>query len=569
MLTMKISNKKVKILKVMNIFKRYLFIPRRLSSDILEKLPTHELLQSLGYIKQSHSGLVHWLPLGLEVLRSIESIIRFRMNESGGFEVSLSTLSSKLLWEKTNRWSNKELFKLKDSKNKDYCLVATCEEEITSLMKQYIGSYNDLPLLVYQISRKYRDELRPRGGLLRGREFVMKDGYSFHSDSKSAILMFDKMNEVYNNIFQDIKLPFVSAVADSGDIGGDLSREYHYEHKSGEDELLSCNKCKSIHNIEKCMSLPKNHGNYTGSVNVKYMLNENHDTLICLYYPSNRVLNWNLVLDCIEKDIDMRLKHYSNEEVLSIFQNQKLEPILQKFTRIIDCRLNSRSNFPDFPLTSYLKNNFSQLNDFSIVNSVEGEVCGKCESGLLKGSKSIEIAHTFYLGKKYTDPLNALVRNSENTTQVMEMGCYGIGVTRLVGAIAQVTRDDYGLCWPSPVAPYKLSLNFITNDDNVQRVYKSLNYVPFIDSTNVSLNNKLQLSHQLGIPLAVIVGKKHWPLVEIEVRGKFFTTTWRSEYELNKTQYMWEVDETSNVFMKHYCHHHQLNKVISILLKDL
>lgn len=202
------------------LFRRFLFTPSKITNDILQ-LPTHELLQQLGYVKQASSGVLHWLPLGLKTLRNIEGIIRRRMDESGAHEVSLSSLSQRSLWETTGRWSNTELFKLKDAKKKDYCLVPTCEEEITWLMNSYLTSYKDLPIIAYQITRKYRDELRPRGGLLRGREFLMKDAYSFHLNSEDAVSTFERVNATYDKIFTDIGVPFVSAVADSGDIGGD------------------------------------------------------------------------------------------------------------------------------------------------------------------------------------------------------------------------------------------------------------------------------------------------------------------------------------------------------------
>lgn len=551
----------------MMIFKRSLFTPSKITSEILQ-LPTHDLLQQLGYVKQASSGVLHWLPLGLKTLRNIENIIRKRMDQSGAHEVSLSSLSQRALWETTGRWSNTELFKLKDAKKKDYCLVPTCEEEITWLMKNYLTSYKDLPTITYQISRKYRDELRPRGGLLRGREFLMKDAYSFHLNSKDAVETFDKVNLTYNKIFSDIGIPLVSAVADSGDIGGDLSKEYHFIHESGEDTLLQCPSCKSVSNVEKCESYPEEANQHLGDVSVKYALNMENDTLVCMYYPANRTLNWNLALEAMDRDLDPQTREMSNEDVLSKFSSNN-DPMFSGIIRIMDVRLNSRSNFPDFPLKSYLKINFSQLNDYSIVDAEEGEICAQCEEGHLKSANSIEVGHTFYLGKKYSEKLNATVRQQDNSDVVVEMGCYGIGVSRLVGAIAQVTRDSQGLRWPASISPYKVSLccNEKKSPEEMKQVLDTLKLEPYTQfDPKTSLGGRIQQSHALGIPMAIIVGHKSWPKIEIEVRAQYKNDSWEESYGDLQSKLDWQYDPATN---KHFVDYHNINDVVNILLKSL
>lgn len=549
------------------LLKRHLFTPSKITKDILQ-LPTHELLQHLGYVKQTSSGLVNWLPLGLKTLRNVEEIIRRRMNEAGAEEVALSSLSQSTLWETTGRWGNSELFKLKDAKKKDYCLVPTCEEDITWLMNQYLTSYKDLPVVAYQIGRKYRDELRPRGGLLRGREFLMKDAYSFHVNSEDAVSTFEKMNASYNKIFTDLKVPFVSAVADSGDIGGDLSKEYHYIHESGEDTLFKCDSCGVVSNEEKAGSLPIERGQHFGDVDVKYALNKDNDALLCFYYPRDRQFNWNLAVQSMDSDVDVKTKTMKNDDVIKMFHEKNDDPMFASIVRIMDVRLNSRSNFPDFPLTTYLKNNFSQLQDDSIVNAIEGEICECCEDGKLESFKSIEVGHTFYLGKKYSTSLNATVRKQDNSEVIMEMGCYGIGVSRLVGAIAQVTRDEFGLRWPNSVSPYKVSI--CSNDQTTEQaalVKSLLNLEPFTNfDSKTNLGARIQKSHILGIPIAIIVGQKSWPNVELEVRGAFQSSEWEQTYNSQKSSLKWTHIPNSN---KHYVHHQHLNAVIEILLNEL
>ncbi|GAV52123.1 hypothetical protein ZYGR_0AG01140 [Zygosaccharomyces rouxii] len=559
------------------IFLRYshhLFQPKAALDDSIKALPTHELFQTLGFIRQSQSGLVHWLPMGLRTLNKVESIVRHRMNKDGdALEVSLSALSPRSLWEKTNRWSGTELFKLKDAKKADYCLTPTCEEDITNLMNGFITSYRDMPVTVYQITRKYRDELRPRGGLLRGREFLMKDAYSFASNEEEALETFQKINTVYNKIFQDLKIPFVSAWADTGDIGGDLSREYHYLHEGGEDTLLTCDQCGNVSNVEKCESFPDEVGLHSGDANVKYALSKDHSTLICYYYPSTRQFSWNLAMDAVDGDVDVTLKSESNANVLKAFERPEDEIMFSKVLRIMDCRLNSRSNFPDFPLTKYLKSNFGQLNEVSLVAAEAGELCGSCEEGHLHGDTSIEVGHTFHLGTKYSEPMESkFTDRNNNSHSIPQMGCYGIGISRLVGAIAEVTRDSKGFKWPTSVSPYLISICG-KNEQLVQETRQKIGSQEVLSQFNskLGLGARIKLSHALGIPLAIIVGPKSWPKVEIEVRGQRWNgnETWKQSYEDHKYEYDWQILATDDGIEKHLVPIENLSEVCKILLADL
>lgn len=494
-------------------------------------------------------------------------------------EVQLSTLSPKSLWETTGRWSNNELFKLRDARKAEFCLTPTCEEDITNLMKNYISTYKDMPLLVYQITKKYRDELRPRGGLLRGREFLMKDAYSFTGNKEDALKMFAQMNAVYEMIFTDLGIPFVSAWADSGDIGGDLSKEYHYIHASGEDTLLTCDSCGTSSNIEKCESFPQEGNTHMGEVDVKYALNKAHDTLICFYYPKDRQLNWNLATEAAEHDVDGSMRDKSEDEVLKIFQESNEDLIFSRVLRIMDCRLNSRSNFPDFPLRQYLKSNFGQINDVSLVEAHEGEICGTCNEGLLKANKTIEVGHTFHLGTKYSQTLAAQFTDRENKTSAIEMGCYGIGVSRLLGAIGVITRDKDGFRWPAKVAPYQVSICVAPGNNEIkQRIKQEIqetmgNEVMDKFSEKLGLGAQISYSHAIGIPLCIIAGPKNWPNVEIEVRGKNWlnadTPTWRKAHNELQDTLQWQVIESDSKPEKHIVPIQHLSTVLPLLFKDL
>ncbi|KAI8383298.1 uncharacterized protein GWK60_L04873 [Nakaseomyces glabratus] len=505
-------------------------LPRKVDIQSLKDIPTLDVLQNLGFIRRTQSGLFNWLPLGLRTLHKLEALVRKRMDEdASAIEVSLSSLSPKINWEKTGRWDkSNELFKVKDNNAFEYCLTPTCEEDITSLMKNYIKSYKDLPITAYQISRKYRDEKRPRGGLLRGREFIMKDAYSFASSEEQAIEIFNKMDSVYDKIFSDLKIPYKAAYADSGEIGGDLSKEYHFLNSFGEDTVFSCDSCGTSSTIEKCNSLPEEDGMCSGDVGVVYGLSEDHTTLVCFYYPAERQFNWNLAQSVMENDLDMALKDVGNDKILEMYQSENEDYMFSKILRVMDVRINSRSNFPDFPLSKYLKNNFGQIDGISIVDATDKEICGKCEDGTLHASNSIEVGHIFHLGDKYSKPFEVNFKDENNSDDsIVSMGCYGIGISRLIGAAAEIGRDHMGLRWPQVIAPYQVSVVTSNNEgmvainDMKKSLMKNLDTFDLDDlHRSTGFGGRIALSHAIGIPICVIIGTKSWPNVEIEVRGK-------------------------------------------------
>lgn len=510
-----------------------MFQPRSLSKDYLMNASTNELLETLGFVKRSHSGLYTWLPLGLKTLDNIQSVVRRRLDvDAKAVELSLSSLSAKSSWESTGRWENSEMFKLRDGRKREYCLVPTCEETMTELVRDYVKSSKDLPFIVYQITRKFRDELRPRGGILRGREFLMKDAYSFARDADDALELFKVMDRVYNQIFKDLKLPYLSAYADSGVMGGKMSKEFHLKHNSGEDTVLTCERCNHNANIEVCDSFPIETKSYSGDVEVKYALDVDHSMLICFYYPKDRMLNSNLCLSALEGDLDISSLDTANEQVVNMFQKENEDPMFTRILRVMDCRLNSRSNFPDFPLTTYLKNNFGQINDVSLVSSQSGELCGKCRSGVLKSVKTIEIGHIFNLGTKYSEPLGLEYQDTSGSRNQVVMGSYGIGLSRLLGAIAEIGRDSEGLKWPSLIAPYGISVvvspGIKSDDARLKNVETAVRQTEFGQRQGVlscfheklGFGARIRLSHSIGVPMCVIVGSQSLAAgkVELELR---------------------------------------------------
>lgn len=545
-----------------------------LPSTDLTKIPTHELFTKLGFISHPKPGLVHWLPMGLIISKRLSQVIHRRMTEVGAEELSLSLLSSSHLWEQTDRWKNSELFKLKDSSKNDYCLVPTCEEEITHLVSSNVKSYKNLPLLYYQINEKFRDEKRPRSGLLRGREFLMKDAYSFDTNESSAMGTYNKMIGAYYKIFGDLKIPFVKADADTGDIGGSLSHEWHYVHNAGEDTLFTCGECNNSSNIEKTLSYPVD-VDETVDVSVKYFVTTDKSTLICAYYPTARELKPTFIneeipdIDLNETDQKLILEEFSNEETL----------ISKKIVRIMDSRLNLRCNFPDFPIRFINRSLMTTLTDVPIVSATENEICSKCEDGLLKLNRAIEVAHTFYLGDKYTKPLNCQidVPNKSGTLEATNllMGCYGIGISRIIAAIGEMNKDSIGFRWPTIISPWETTIIESPSFDasNSDSLYNTLNNSSIsyrLDNRpKLGLGKKVKQSHMVGIPLAIIVGKQ-FPIVEVEIRGKRYTEDlqWPKLHE--SKDFHWEVESDKNGNdTKHFVHIDGLVRVVNSLLLDM
>lgn len=540
----------------------------------LMDVPTHELFTKFGFISHPKPGLVHWLPMGLAVSKNVSQIIHRRMQEASAEEINLSLLSSSELWKNTGRWDNTELYKLKDSSRNDFCLVATCEEEITKLVANNLNSYKNMPLLYYQINEKFRDEKRPRSGLLRGREFTMKDAYSFDVSEEAAMQTYNKMVDTYYKIFEDLRIPFVKADADTGDIGGSLSHEWLYLHNVGEDTLFTCDECGNSSNIEKTLSFPEDVDDFIDA-SVQYFITTDNNTLVCAYYPKDRQLQPGFIkeevpdLNLNVTDQDAILKEFSHEDTL----------ISKKIIRIMDSRLNLKANLPDFPIRFINRSLITTLTDVPIVSATEYEICAQCEDGHLKLHKAIEVAHTFYLGDRYSKPLKCEVGvpNEDGRQQISNvfMGCYGIGISRIIAAIGEINKDSDGFRWPSVIAPWNATIVQSPKFDDAKgsQFYGLLNDASISykrdDRPKIGLGKKIKQSHMIGIPLSIILGNQ-FPLVEIEIRGKRYSDNlhWKKPYE-NK-DFQWEViTDSDGNDIKHLVHIDGVVLVINSLLIDM
>ena len=399
-----------------------IFLPTLKDAPQDAEIISHKLMLRSGMIRKVASGIYTWLPLGLRVLRKVENIVREEMNASGAQEVLMPMVQPRELWEETQRWKKMgpELLRIQDRHNRDFCLGPTHEEVITDLIRNNIQSYKELPLNIYQIQTKFRDEVRPRYGVMRGREFLMKDSYSFNINEDSLEESYLLMKETYKKIIERLGLKYKIVKADSGAIGGDASEEFHILAENGEDTIAVSDSSEF-------------------AINTELLLKEGEDLSSLQGKPS-----------------------------------------------------------PD----------------------------GK---GLIEIQKGIEVGHIFQLGKIYTDAMNANVLDHKGKTQHLHMGCYGIGVSRLVAAAIEQNNDDKGIIWPEAIAPYQVNIVAIgfDKDKKIAKVsmdlyheISAMGYEVMLDDRKDGYGTKMKDAELIGIPMNIIVGKKYLEAKEIELKHR-------------------------------------------------
>ncbi|KAI0889474.1 prolyl-tRNA synthetase [Annulohypoxylon maeteangense] len=532
---------------------------------------THDKLMRAGYLRQSHSGVHHMLPLGLRVEEKLQALIDKYMLQIGASKMSLSSISRQSLWEKTNRLAGygQELFRFRDRKDAALLLAPTHEEEITALVSESFNSYKQLPLKLYQIGRKYRDEFRPRAGLLRSKEFLMKDLYTFDYSVELALSTYEEARAAYSRLFDELKLPILCAEASSGDIGGDKSHEYHLPSSLGEDFVVRCSSCDYVANEEVAstqISPPEDNKEDIdwSTVSVWRGVSKDRETLINVWYPASfkgSDINTHAikaVFPELDSSLDDSIPFWSSappnltkpRESLRIMNivDFRLGP---HFTGAIEARLKSSSSKLIIPKDSDINvsdttNSFILSSaDGSLLNVIhirDGDTCPRCESGKLDVQKAIELGHTFFLGTKYSQALNASVdvpshllgdeamsSKPGGVTRVhYQMGCHGIGVSRMIAAIADHLVDEKGLNWPRAIAPFEVVLipNEHSEEDNttvLQHLTEPNGPQPFdimLDDRNGTIPWKLKDADLIGYPVIVLLGKK-WTasrLAEVQCR---------------------------------------------------
>jgi prolyl-tRNA synthetase len=545
-------------------------------------IPSLRLLLKAGYIRRIAAGVYTFLPLGFAVYKKIENIVREEMNRAGGIEILMPALNPAELWQESERWTNfgPELFKLKDRTERDFCLAPTHEEVSVEIVRRTIKSYRQLPLLIYHIQTKFRDEPRPRGGLIRAKEFVMKDLYSFDRDEKGLDESFEKIRLAYERILQRLKLPYLILEAEAGAIGGKYTLEFTVPTPAGEDEVILCRSCgyassKSIAMIGDSevpegeeIPLQKVHTPNLKTVQeVASFLSTSPDRLVkTLIY----IADGGYVAALIRGDRELsesKLASAIGAKSLQMADGETIERLtgapvgfsgpvnLKEDVLIIADKEVAKmkgfitgANEEDFHLVGVVPGrDFSISLIADIRLAVSGDTCPKCE-GKLEEIRGIEVGHIFKLGTEYSEKMKAYFQDEDGSLKPFVMGCYGLGVSRLVSATAEIHHDEDGLCWPASVSPFDLIIILVNSQDDVQRetaekIYAQLSQKMSVlyDDREESPGVKFKDADLIGIPIQVVVGRKAMEKkVELRLRRTREKEDVKIEEIEEKTLSLWE-----------------------------
>lgn len=556
------------------------FIPTLRETPADADVKSHQLLLRAGFIRQNTSGIYSFLPLGKRVLHKVETIVREEMDAINGVEVLMPAMQQAELWQETGRWYSygPELMRLRDRHNREFALGATHEEVITSLLRDEIKSYKKLPLTLYQIQTKFRDEKRPRFGLLRGREFLMKDAYSFHATRESLDQTYEDMVRAYTNIFSRLGLNFRAVIADSGAIGGKDTHEFMVLSEIGEDTIAYSDASDFAANIEMAevkvsYETPTEEIKEVQKVEtpdqktieqVATFLNvEAQQCIKTLVFKVDEELV--LVLSRGDHEVnDIKVKNALQAKVVEFATEEEIQTLLK-------CEVGSLGpvNLPDGVkviadhAVAAIRNGVSGANvaGFHLVNVnperdflvnqyedlrfiMEGDPSpdGK---GTILFAKGIEVGHVFKLGTTYSEPMNGTFLDNNGRSQPYIMGCYGIGISRVMAAVAEQFQDDKGFIWPSVVAPYDVHLVPVNMKDDTQvtlsndlyKVLKLNRFDVLYDDRPERAGVKFADSDLIGLPIRITVGKKAVEgLVEVKIRRTGETFEWKNEEILDHLQ---------------------------------
>ncbi len=515
---------------------------------------SHQLMMRSGMIKKLASGVYTYLPLGYKALKKVETITREEMDRAGSQEIFMPVIQPGELWKETGRWDvmGPEMMRLKDRHDRDFILGPTHEEVITDIIRNDISSYKSLPLSLYQIQTKFRDERRPRFGLMRCREFLMKDAYSFHATEESLNEEFENMKNAYSRTFERCGLKFRSVEADSGAIGGSGSQEFHVLAESGEDEIIYCDSCGYAANLEKAESIMTDQKvideelrepRFEDTPNIAKIDDvcaffgiDASRTVKAITYMDTLSLKTYMVLQRGDYEInEVKLKNLLNETDLVMLSDADLEAnnLVKGYIGPYDIDLGDMTLVADISVTKlvnhtaggnkvdthYMDVNYGRDYTADIVGDVRnvksGEMCPRCKSGTLGSARGIETGHVFKLGKKYSESMGATFLDENGKTNIMTMGCYGIGVSRTLAAAIEQNHDENGIIWPMSIAPYLVDVIPANIKDKGQLelaeiIYKELidnNIDTVIDDRNERPGFKFKDADLIGFPIKVIVGR--------------------------------------------------------------
>jgi prolyl-tRNA synthetase len=539
-----------------------MFIPTVKEDPKEAEVVSHKLMLRAGFIRKLSSGIYTWLPLGLKSLRKVEQIIREEMNKKGAQEILMPLVQPKELWVESARWEKygKELLRFIDRNNRELCLAPTHEEVVTDLVRREVKSYKELPLTLYQIQTKFRDEIRPRFGVMRGREFSMKDAYSFDVDEPNAEKSYRDMYDAYVNIFKRCGFRFGVVEADSGQIGGSFSHEFMVFAETGEDTIISCDTCDYAANLERAEAgiVEKSAGKGKGRFkrvptpgakkveDVAAFLNITADKLLkTMIYNSDKGVIGVLVRGDREIN-ETKLKNLLNLDYVELAGESVIEettggplgfsgPIGLKIPIYADRDVMHMEDFViggnegDVHIIDVNTDDFTVKEFFDIKVAAPGDACPRC-AGKLTSTRGIEVGHIFKLGLKYSKAMNAAYLDKEGKEQFMVMGCYGIGVGRTVAAAIEQGNDENGMILPAAIAPFEVNVLPVNTShaesmELARAVYKELldkGIDALLDDRDERPGVKFKDCDLIGIPLRVTIGERNLKegLVEIKLRSE-------------------------------------------------
>ncbi|MFZ7186918.1 proline--tRNA ligase [Avibacterium avium] len=544
---------------------RYLFATLKETPNDAQVV-SHQLMLRAGMVRPLASGLYNWLPTGLRVLKKVENIVREEMNKSGAIEVEMPVVQPAELWQESQRWEQygPELLRFQDRGQRDFVLGPTHEEVITDLVRREVSSYKQLPLNLYQIQTKFRDEVRPRFGVMRGREFLMKDAYSFHTTKESLQETYDIMYQTYSNIFTRLGLDFRAVQADTGSIGGSASHEFQVLAQSGEDDIVFSTESDFAANIELAEAVAQ------GERGAPTQAMELVDT------PNAKTIN-ELVEQFnvpVEKTVKTLIVKGANEEQplialiirgdhnLNEIKAQKLAQVAEPLEFADEAEIKAKIGASvgslgpvNLPIPAVIDRSVALMNDFSaganidgkhyfninwerdvpmpevadLRNVVEGDLSPDGKGSLLI-KRGIEVGHIFQLGTKYSEAMKATVQGEDGRPQTMIMGCYGIGVSRVVAAAIEQSHDERGIIWPTDaIAPFTVAIVPMNmhKSESVQEFAENLYRTLSAEGIEVIFDDRKERPgvmfadmELIGVPHMLVIGEKNLQNGEIEYKNR-------------------------------------------------
>ncbi|MBS3810250.1 MAG: proline--tRNA ligase [Halanaerobiales bacterium] len=556
-----------------------LYLPTLKETPAEAEIKSHQLMLRAGLMRKLSPGIFSYLPLGYKVIKKIEKIIREEMDKTSSQEVLLPVMQTSKIWQDSNRWEKfgPIMIRFKDRKEHEYCLGPTHEEVITDLIKDELRSYKDLPLNLYQIQTKVRDEIRPRFGVMRSREFIMKDAYSMDEDYSGLDKSYQEMYDAYVKIFDRLGLKTHIVEADSGAMGGKDSHEFVLIAEAGEDDIVLCDNCDYAANIElagsylakqtvsqdikkkKLIDTPdiktiqglENFLNIDGSQMIKTMLMKVDDQLIVVLVRGDDQLNEVKLANFLQATT---IEPAEEEDIFEVFNVKAgfIGPLgIEEYQIIADQRVKylrnvvCGANIVDKHFKNINPGRDFAVDDYHDLRTVQqGDCCPECDKGHLKIKSGIELGHIFKLGTKYSESMGATYLDENGREQPVVMGSYGIGVTRIVAAAIEQSNDQNGIIWSKSIAPYQIIILPLGNNEEVQKTakniyeyFKKMDVEVLIDDRLERAGVKFNDADLIGIPLRITLGSRSLQNNVIELHNR----QTGQDYEISLDNYKIEI----------------------------